>query len=192
MKHMCCLIHARLSWCTVEHELTIQKDLSMKASLCLDGNPCPLPDFTCNSLLLRHCANLSGFIVDTLTQAQASRGVFKPLSSTPKREKRPATLELTRTNRTETKSKMNSRNCNSLNNSQVRARAGTTTPRSGPPEFKQGMIRQFKSKTPKKGVKGSGDEIPGMDGLGTDTTVVCPWEAFSHLELNQLAQYGII
>ncbi|XP_056308629.1 retinal cone rhodopsin-sensitive cGMP 3',5'-cyclic phosphodiesterase subunit gamma [Danio aesculapii] len=87
---------------------------------------------------------------------------------------------------------MNSRNCNSLNNSQVRARAGTTTPRSGPPEFKQGTIRQFKSKTPKKGVRGSGDEIPGMDGLGTDTTVVCPWEAFSHLELNQIAQYGII
>lgn len=26
----------------------------------------------------------------------------------------------------------------------------------------------------------------------TDITVVCPWEAFSHLELHELAQYGII
>lgn len=81
------LIHARLSWNTVECQLPIQKDLSMKASLCLDGNPCPLPEFTCNRLLLRHCANLSGFIVDPLTQTQASRSVFKPLSSTTKRER---------------------------------------------------------------------------------------------------------
>ncbi|KAL1278047.1 hypothetical protein QQF64_024720 [Cirrhinus molitorella] len=69
---------------------------------------------------------------------------------------------------------------------------GPTTPRRGPPKFKQRMTRQFKSKPPKKGVKGFGDEIPGMDGLGTDITVVCPWEAFSHLELHELAQYGII
>uniref|UniRef100_A0A671PHH3 Rhodopsin-sensitive cGMP 3',5'-cyclic phosphodiesterase subunit gamma n=1 Tax=Sinocyclocheilus anshuiensis TaxID=1608454 RepID=A0A671PHH3_9TELE len=62
---------------------------------------------------------------------------------------------------------------------------GPTTPRRGPPKFKQRMTRQFKSKPPKKG-------IPGMDGLGTDITVVCPWEAFSHLELHELAQYGII
>ena len=25
-----------------------------------------------------------------------------------------------------------------------------------------------------------------------DITVICPWEAFSHLELHELAQYGII
>lgn len=65
-----------------------------------------------------------------------------------------------------------------------------------------------------------GDDIPGMEGLGTgmgmsppgregagaggvtvsptlsslssDITVICPWEAFSHLELHELAQYGII
>lgn len=28
--------------------------------------------------------------------------------------------------------------------------------------------------------------------LSTDITVICPWEAFSHLELHELAQYGII
>ncbi|KAB1266439.1 Oxidoreductase-like domain-containing protein 1 [Camelus dromedarius] len=37
-----------------------------------------------------------------------------------------------------------------------------------------------------------GDDIPGMEGLGTDITVICPWEAFNHLELHELAQYGII
>lgn len=25
-----------------------------------------------------------------------------------------------------------------------------------------------------------------------DITVICPWEAFNHLELHELAQYGII
>lgn len=25
-----------------------------------------------------------------------------------------------------------------------------------------------------------------------DITVICPWEAFSHLELHELAQFGII
>uniref|UniRef100_A0AAR2IPS7 Rhodopsin-sensitive cGMP 3',5'-cyclic phosphodiesterase subunit gamma n=1 Tax=Pygocentrus nattereri TaxID=42514 RepID=A0AAR2IPS7_PYGNA len=74
----------------------------------------------------------------------------------------------------------------------TRAVNGPTTPRRGPPKFKQRMTRHFKSKPPKKGVKGFGDEIPGMEGLGTDYTVVCPWEAFSHLELHELAQYGII
>uniref|UniRef100_A0A672LFA9 Rhodopsin-sensitive cGMP 3',5'-cyclic phosphodiesterase subunit gamma n=1 Tax=Sinocyclocheilus grahami TaxID=75366 RepID=A0A672LFA9_SINGR len=69
---------------------------------------------------------------------------------------------------------------------------GPTTPRRGPPKFKQRMPRQFKSKPPKKGVKGFGDEILGMDCLGTDITVVCSWEAFSQLELHELAQYGII
>lgn len=71
-----------------------------------------------------------------------------------------------------------------------------------------------------------GEEIPGMEGLGTgmynfeskiiikyyilksletlrlcacvitfsltDFNVICPWEAYSHLELHELAQYGII
>ncbi|KAJ7315859.1 hypothetical protein JRQ81_002021 [Phrynocephalus forsythii] len=64
--------------------------------------------------------------------------------------------------------------------------------RKGPPKFKQRQTRQFKSKPPKKGVQGFGDDIPGMEGLGTDITVICPWEAFSHLELHELAQYGII
>lgn len=31
---------------------------------------------------------------------------------------------------------------------------GPTTPRKGPPKFKQRQTRQFKSKPPKKGVKG--------------------------------------
>uniref|UniRef100_A0A8C9V4J0 Rhodopsin-sensitive cGMP 3',5'-cyclic phosphodiesterase subunit gamma n=1 Tax=Scleropages formosus TaxID=113540 RepID=A0A8C9V4J0_SCLFO len=62
----------------------------------------------------------------------------------------------------------------------------------GPHKFKQRMSRQFKSKPPKKGLKGFGDDIPGMEGLGTDITVVCPWEASSHLELHELAQSGII
>lgn len=26
----------------------------------------------------------------------------------------------------------------------------------------------------------------------TDFNVICPWEAYSHLELHELAQYGII
>lgn len=28
--------------------------------------------------------------------------------------------------------------------------------------------------------------------FSADITVICPWEAFSHLELHELAQYGII
>lgn len=28
--------------------------------------------------------------------------------------------------------------------------------------------------------------------LVADITVICPWEAYSHLELHELAQYGII
>ncbi|CAH2307785.1 retinal cone rhodopsin-sensitive cGMP 3, 5 -cyclic phosphodiesterase subunit gamma [Pelobates cultripes] len=65
------------------------------------------------------------------------------------------------------------------------------TPRRAP-KFKQRQSKQFKSKPPKRGVIGFGDDIPGMDGLGTDITVICPWEAFSHLELHELAQFGII
>ncbi|XP_045899531.1 retinal cone rhodopsin-sensitive cGMP 3',5'-cyclic phosphodiesterase subunit gamma-like [Micropterus dolomieu] len=67
-----------------------------------------------------------------------------------------------------------------------------TGPGSGPPKFKQRNSRQFKSKPPKRGVIGFGEEIPGMEGLGIDITVICPWEAYSHLELHELAQYGII
>ncbi|XP_062305263.1 retinal cone rhodopsin-sensitive cGMP 3',5'-cyclic phosphodiesterase subunit gamma-like [Osmerus eperlanus] len=66
------------------------------------------------------------------------------------------------------------------------------SPRKGAPKFKQRNTRQFKSKPPKRGVIGFGDDIPGMEGLGTDITVICPWEAYSHLELHELAQYGII
>ncbi|TFK05883.1 retinal rod rhodopsin-sensitive cGMP 3',5'-cyclic phosphodiesterase subunit gamma isoform X2 [Mauremys mutica] len=76
--------------------------------------------------------------------------------------------------------------------SATRVTGGPATPRKGPPKFKQRQTRQFKSKPPKKGTQGFGDDIPGMEGLGTDITVICPWEAFSHLELHELAQYGII
>ncbi|KAG8436102.1 hypothetical protein GDO86_007274 [Hymenochirus boettgeri] len=69
---------------------------------------------------------------------------------------------------------------------------GPTTPRKGPPKFKQRATRQFKSKPPKKGVKGFGDDIPGWKAWELDITVICPWEAFSHLELHELAQFGII
>ncbi|XP_024128012.1 phosphodiesterase 6G, cGMP-specific, rod, gamma, paralog a isoform X3 [Oryzias melastigma] len=69
---------------------------------------------------------------------------------------------------------------------------GPGSPHKGPPKFKQRNTRQFKSKPPKRGVIGFGEEIPGMEGLGTDFNVICPWEAYSHLELHELAQYGII
>nr|XP_046272539.1 retinal rod rhodopsin-sensitive cGMP 3',5'-cyclic phosphodiesterase subunit gamma-like [Scatophagus argus] len=67
-----------------------------------------------------------------------------------------------------------------------------TGPGSGPPKFKQRSSRQFKNKPPKRGVTDFGEEIPGMEGLGSDFTVICPWEAYSHLERHELAQYGII
>ncbi|CAL8273477.1 unnamed protein product [Boreogadus saida] len=60
------------------------------------------------------------------------------------------------------------------------------------PRFKQRAARTFKSKAPKPGQKGFGDDIPGMEGLGTDITVVCPWEAYGDLELGDLAKYGIV
>ncbi|KAI7790228.1 hypothetical protein IRJ41_001037 [Triplophysa rosa] len=71
---------------------------------------------------------------------------------------------------------------------------GPTTPKKGPPKFKQRQTRTFKSKAPKPGQKGFGDDIPGMEGLGTGEhiTVVCPWEAFGDMELSDLAKYGII
>uniref|UniRef100_A0A8C6T6B4 Rhodopsin-sensitive cGMP 3',5'-cyclic phosphodiesterase subunit gamma n=1 Tax=Neogobius melanostomus TaxID=47308 RepID=A0A8C6T6B4_9GOBI len=73
----------------------------------------------------------------------------------------------------------------------VRA-TGPGSPRKSAPKFKQRNTRQFKSKPPKRGVIGFGEDIPGMEGLGMDITVICPWEAYSHLELHELAQYGII
>lgn len=39
--------------------------------------------------------------------------------------------------------------------------------KKGPPRFKQRTIRTFKSKAPRPGQKGFGDDIPGMEGLGT-------------------------
>ncbi|XP_018966160.1 retinal cone rhodopsin-sensitive cGMP 3',5'-cyclic phosphodiesterase subunit gamma [Cyprinus carpio] len=62
----------------------------------------------------------------------------------------------------------------------------------GPPRFKQRVARTFKSKAPKPGQKGFGDDIPGMEGLGTDITVICPWEAYGDMELSDLAKYGIM
>ncbi|EOA97726.1 Retinal cone rhodopsin-sensitive cGMP 3',5'-cyclic phosphodiesterase subunit gamma, partial [Anas platyrhynchos] len=40
------------------------------------------------------------------------------------------------------------------------APTGPTTPRKGPPKFKQRQTRQFKSKPPKKGVKGYHSDLP--------------------------------
>uniref|UniRef100_A0A8B9YR20 Retinal rod rhodopsin-sensitive cGMP 3',5'-cyclic phosphodiesterase subunit gamma n=1 Tax=Bos mutus grunniens TaxID=30521 RepID=A0A8B9YR20_BOSMU len=54
--------------------------------------------------------------------------------------------------------------------SATRVMGGPVTPRKGPPKFKQRQTRQFKSKPPKKGVQGFGDDIPGMEGLGTGMT----------------------
>ncbi|XP_035168964.1 retinal cone rhodopsin-sensitive cGMP 3',5'-cyclic phosphodiesterase subunit gamma [Oxyura jamaicensis] len=77
------------------------------------------------------------------------------------------------------------------------APTGPTTPRKGPPKFKQRQTRQFKSKPPKKGVKGLHffqdiAELISDSLCFADITVICPWEAFSHLELHELAQFGII
>ncbi|NXU39981.1 CNRG phosphodiesterase, partial [Drymodes brunneopygia] len=78
--------------------------------------------------------------------------------------------------------------------SATRVTGGPATPRKGPPKFKQRQTRQFKSKPPKKGVQGGwGVTLPQpLSSLSSDITVICPWEAFSHLELHELAQYGII
>ncbi|KAF3852202.1 hypothetical protein F7725_005557 [Dissostichus mawsoni] len=58
------------------------------------------------------------------------------------------------------------------------ADAGVAVPadKKAPPKFKQRTTH----------------EIPGMEGLGTDITVVCPWEAFGDMELSDLAKYGIV
>lgn len=39
---------------------------------------------------------------------------------------------------------------------------------------------------------GGGGHADAASLLSPDITVICPWEAFSHLELHELAQYGII
>lgn len=39
---------------------------------------------------------------------------------------------------------------------------------------------------------GGGCHADAASLLSPDITVICPWEAFSHLELHELAQYGII
>lgn len=41
------------------------------------------------------------------------------------------------------------------------------TDKKAPPRFKQRTIRTFKSKAPRPGQKGFGEDIPGMEGLGT-------------------------
>uniref|UniRef100_A0A672FYV4 3',5'-cyclic-GMP phosphodiesterase n=2 Tax=Salarias fasciatus TaxID=181472 RepID=A0A672FYV4_SALFA len=70
--------------------------------------------------------------------------------------------------------------------------AGVTgSGKAAPPKFKQKETRQFKSKAPKAGQKGMGNDVPGMEGLG-DANVVCPWEAFGDMELSDLAQFGIV
>lgn len=43
----------------------------------------------------------------------------------------------------------------------------TPADKKAPPKFKARAARTFKSKAPKPGQKGFGDDIPGMDGLGT-------------------------
>ncbi|KAL3996364.1 hypothetical protein ACER0C_009020 [Sarotherodon galilaeus] len=53
--------------------------------------------------------------------------------------------------------------------------------KKAPPKFKQRTARTFKSKAPKPGQKGFGDDIPGMEGL-----------AFGDMELSDLAKYGIV
>merc|ERR1711970_447628 len=81
-----------------------------------------------------------------------------------------------------------------LRNQHLNKMADVATPadKKAPPKFKQRTTRTFKSKAPKPGQKGFGDDIPGMEGLGTDITVVCPWEAFGDMELSDLAKYGIV
>ncbi|KAK7912639.1 hypothetical protein WMY93_012850 [Mugilogobius chulae] len=50
--------------------------------------------------------------------------------------------------------------------------------------------RQFKSAAPKSGGKGFGG-VPGADSAG-GPEVVCPWESFGDMDLNDLAQFGIV
>uniref|UniRef100_A0A3Q4I8U8 Retinal rod rhodopsin-sensitive cGMP 3',5'-cyclic phosphodiesterase subunit gamma n=1 Tax=Neolamprologus brichardi TaxID=32507 RepID=A0A3Q4I8U8_NEOBR len=72
--------------------------------------------------------------------------------------------------------------------SATRVTGGPATPRKGPPKFKQRQTRQFKSKPPKKGIQGYALNTFLLRGL-----MISPgWRAFNHLELHELAQYGII
>uniref|UniRef100_A0A8B9VRI4 Retinal cone rhodopsin-sensitive cGMP 3',5'-cyclic phosphodiesterase subunit gamma n=1 Tax=Anas zonorhyncha TaxID=75864 RepID=A0A8B9VRI4_9AVES len=65
------------------------------------------------------------------------------------------------------------------------APTGPTTPRKGPPKFKQRQTRQFK--------RHFGKNRNNLNWVAPHyITVICPWEAFSHLELHELAQFGII
>ncbi|KAL3996365.1 collagen type VII alpha [Sarotherodon galilaeus] len=59
------------------------------------------------------------------------------------------------------------------------ADVATPADKKAPPKFKQRAARTFKSKAPKPGQKGFGDDIPGM-------------EAFGDMELSDLAKYGIV
>lgn len=45
--------------------------------------------------------------------------------------------------------------------------APAPTDKKGPPRFKQRIVRTFKSKAPRPGQKGFGEDIPGMEDLGT-------------------------
>ncbi|XP_041847028.1 retinal cone rhodopsin-sensitive cGMP 3',5'-cyclic phosphodiesterase subunit gamma-like [Melanotaenia boesemani] len=58
-----------------------------------------------------------------------------------------------------------------------------------PPELQQNNSRQFKSKAPKRGQKGINSHDGGMEGL-EESAVVCPWEEFEDIELNDVAQFG--
>uniref|UniRef100_A0A667YW17 3',5'-cyclic-GMP phosphodiesterase n=1 Tax=Myripristis murdjan TaxID=586833 RepID=A0A667YW17_9TELE len=70
--------------------------------------------------------------------------------------------------------------------SKMNAAAATDGAKAAPPKFKQKESRQFK-----KNAASFDNDVPGMEGLG-DSAVVCPWEAYGDMELNELAQFGII
>ncbi|XP_033622161.1 retinal cone rhodopsin-sensitive cGMP 3',5'-cyclic phosphodiesterase subunit gamma [Fukomys damarensis] len=62
---------------------------------------------------------------------------------------------------------------------------GLTTPRKGPPKFKQRQTRQFKSKPPKKGVKGYHSDLPlgGIQSPGT-ARACSVWDYLRHQRLH--------
>uniref|UniRef100_A0A3Q3ERT0 Retinal rod rhodopsin-sensitive cGMP 3',5'-cyclic phosphodiesterase subunit gamma n=1 Tax=Labrus bergylta TaxID=56723 RepID=A0A3Q3ERT0_9LABR len=76
-----------------------------------------------------------------------------------------------------------------VNSPAARLPSAPVSPEAPPPHARAHPVqaeadRQFKSKPPKKGIQGIfGDDIPGMEGLGT---------GLQSLELHELAQYGII
>ncbi|KAJ8344206.1 hypothetical protein SKAU_G00315350 [Synaphobranchus kaupii] len=59
------------------------------------------------------------------------------------------------------------------------------------PEEMDGQTRTFKSNAPTAGGKGFAGGIPGMDGLGA-ANVVCPWETYGEMDMNDLAAFGIV